>query len=362
MKDEIIKYAKGLNAKNNVIQFLDNLNLENKQQGEVEHIIDYLIFKDFSSLQWASYDLLKAKSQKWINQLSQNVASIDEEYGIDIEIVLDFEDGFKIVKLVSESAYRREGALMSHCVASYFGKNVEIYSLRDEMNKPHCTIEKDTQIKGKGNQEISIKYILYIVKFLEWTGMKVRDNEMKNLGYIVPPFHQYTKNKKFREKYIKKNEEIIYDDEVIIFGTFEDFKNYNGDKKFKLVDNYVDLRNATIPKGFIMPDSCGYVDLRGATIPEGFVMPKSCKNIYLRNATIPEGFVMPKSCRNIYLEGTTIPEGFVMPDSCGCVDLEGTTIPEGFVMPDSCGNIYLRNATIPEGLKMPENCGNVYKK
>ena len=38
---------------------------------------------------------------------------------------------------------------MSHCVASYYGRDVEIYSLRDKKNLPHCTLEKDNQIKGE---------------------------------------------------------------------------------------------------------------------------------------------------------------------------------------------------------------------
>lgn len=38
---------------------------------------------------------------------------------------------------------------MSHCVASYYGRNAKIYSLRDSKNKPHCTIEDGQQVKGK---------------------------------------------------------------------------------------------------------------------------------------------------------------------------------------------------------------------
>ena len=68
---------------------------------------------------------------------------------MDFDIALDFKDGFKFVLLKSESAYAREGKIMSHCAASYFGRNSKIYSLRDENNNPHCTIEEDNQIKGK---------------------------------------------------------------------------------------------------------------------------------------------------------------------------------------------------------------------
>ena len=73
---------------------------------------------------------------------------------------------------------------MRHCVQSYYGKDVEVYSLRDKDNVPHCTMEKDRQVKGRGNGDIAPKYVDYIVKFLQSTGMNVGDSEMKHLGYI----------------------------------------------------------------------------------------------------------------------------------------------------------------------------------
>jgi hypothetical protein len=237
MKKEIIDYAKGLNANDITIDWLEK-NITNEHDiGKTEHIIDFLIYKDFDNLNWANYDLLLEKSKKWIKQLSQNVIRIDEEYGIDIGTVLDFEDGFRFVKLISEKAYRREGSLMSHCVASYYGREVEIYSLRDEFNKPHCTIEKDVQIKGKGNGDIHPKYIDYVVRFLEFTGIKVRDSEMKNLGYTKISFKEHVLNIEeldlYRDKYIRKTkEEIIkYDlDKIKIFTDKKELFNYKGNK------------------------------------------------------------------------------------------------------------------------------------
>jgi hypothetical protein len=60
----------------------------------------------------------------------------------DWSVSLDFKDGFKFVKLKSKPAFEREGKLMSHCVSGYHGREgIEIHSLRDEKNNPHCTIE-----------------------------------------------------------------------------------------------------------------------------------------------------------------------------------------------------------------------------
>lgn len=131
----------------------------------------------------------------------------------DVELIKDFRDGFRIVKLVGKTAYDREGFLMAHCVGSYFGSNKEIYSLRDGKNMPHCTMEKDQQIKGKGNGSINPKYIKYVVAFLEEIGMKVGDNEMKNLGYInvekIRDKLHRTKNKFYNQKYLFEQDQWI---------------------------------------------------------------------------------------------------------------------------------------------------------
>lgn len=181
MKQDLINYARSLNAKQNVIEFIKK---EMKQENEIsewKNIINYLVYKDFKNLEnFASYKLLKEKAKKWMNLLKQNDKTMDEEYGKDIEIVLDFEDGFKFVKLLSENAYIREGKLMKHCLASqFYRKNTEIFSLRDSSNLPHCTIEKYDQIKGKRNGDVSPKYIDYVVRFLELIGMDDHGLKMK---------------------------------------------------------------------------------------------------------------------------------------------------------------------------------------
>lgn len=187
-KQEIIKYAKGMNCAQDVFDWIEkhlaaHLKKNDLEQGEVEHIIDYFASdKRPERLAKMSYEQAKANTEKWNKALAKKGKDI-EELEADVELLKDFGDGFRIVKLVGESAYKREGFLMAHCVASYFGKNKEVYSLRDAKNMPHATLEKDQQIKGKGNGSISPKYIHYIVEFLKEIGMSVGDSEMENLGY-----------------------------------------------------------------------------------------------------------------------------------------------------------------------------------
>ena len=158
--------------------------LENPEnQTEIETILDFLYSNPKTDISKIGYATILAKTDKWHKKLKSVAIKNDETEWIDYEVVKDFGDGFRFVKLISKSCYEREGKLMSHCVASYFGRSSEIYSLRDSKNAPHCTIENGVQIKGKWNGKIDPKYVDYVVKFLEHIGMTVGENEMKNLGY-----------------------------------------------------------------------------------------------------------------------------------------------------------------------------------
>ncbi len=193
----------------NLVNYLSK-NPEN--QDEIEHIIDYLVSDEAPKrLKSMSYDEAKKNAEKWTKAQQKKGQHIVEKPE-DTEVVLDFEDGFKIVKLVGKNAYEREGYLMRHCVASYYGNNSVIYSLRDKQNNPHATLEDGEQVKGKGNGDIHPKYVKYVVKFLEFIGMIVGDNEMKHLGYVnMSKFKKdLSKDTKyFNEVYLPASEKLI---------------------------------------------------------------------------------------------------------------------------------------------------------
>ncbi len=161
-----------------------------ENQTEIEHIIDFLE-SDMAPvrLKRMSYIQAKASTEKWTQLLQKRGATIEETDNDTIPFI-QYKSGFKFVQLKSENSFKREGSLMSHCVASYYGKkDIKVYSLRDLFNKPHCTIEvvgddSIEQIKGKGNGSIHPNYITYVVSFLKKLGMDVKSNELKNLGYV----------------------------------------------------------------------------------------------------------------------------------------------------------------------------------
>ena len=164
-------------------QLKDYLKDNQEDQTEIEKILDYL-YSVKPNISKIGYKTILEKTEKWHKKLQSVKIKDNEIEWTDYEVILDYKDWFKIVQLKSKECYEREGKLMSHCVASYYGRNSKIYSLRDKDNKPHCTIEENQQIKGKWNWKIDPKYIDYIVKFLEKIWMTVWENEMKNLGYF----------------------------------------------------------------------------------------------------------------------------------------------------------------------------------
>lgn len=212
-----IKYARAFDASDKVVHWI-NHNLKNyldknqENQEEIEHIIDFLVSDAAPvKMDMMSYPEAKKATEKWVKKLNKKAGKIVEEPE-DTEVVYDFEDGFKIVKLVGKRAYEREGYLMRHCVASYYGSDKTIYSLRDSKNNPHCTMEEDQQVKGKGNGDIHPKYVGYVVKFLEHTGMTVGDSEMAHLGYINVKkikHHLHKDTSYFNEVYLPENEKLI---------------------------------------------------------------------------------------------------------------------------------------------------------
>ncbi len=140
-------YAKHIEASEKVYKWIDSrlipyLKDHPEDQGEIEHIIDYLASPEApNNIGSMMYDQAKKNAEKWLKTLMKRGANIKETEE-DTEVVLDFNDGFKIVKLVGKNAFEREGTLMSNCVASYYGRSdTEVYSLRDKDNMPHCTFE-----------------------------------------------------------------------------------------------------------------------------------------------------------------------------------------------------------------------------
>jgi hypothetical protein len=160
-----------------------------ENQVEIEHILDFLASdKAPTRLKKMSYAQAKAATDKWNKTLIKKGEHIQESEA-DIKVLKRFSDGFKLVELVGENAFKREGYLMRHCAGSYANRtNTKVLSLRDPLNMPHATFELQqdqmNQIKGKGNGSIHPDYIKKVLAVLKMFKVDVRSSEMENLGYI----------------------------------------------------------------------------------------------------------------------------------------------------------------------------------
>lgn len=193
--EHLQKYLTYNNPSEEVIGWIRTvLAAEIKKNGEnqvdIEHILDFLASdKAPQRLRKMSYQQAKLASEKWTKTLIKKGAHIDE-LPRDTKVLKKFSDGFTLVELIGENAFKREGYLMRHCAGSYAGKaNTKVLSLRDPLNMPHATFELQgengfTQIKGKGNGSIHPDYIKKVLSILKMFKVNVRSSELENLGYI----------------------------------------------------------------------------------------------------------------------------------------------------------------------------------
>lgn len=196
MIEQIEKYAAHINANSEVLSWIKTAGRKAilkklTNESDLEHVVDFLVSESAPSrLQKMSFQDAKRKSKEWSEKNQKKGRSLVDE-NKDIEVIHDFLDGTKIVRLQTKKSFEREGFLMSHCVGGYSPNTNDmfIYSYRDEKNMPHATFEvrknggEIVQIKGKGNGPIHPKYIHPISAFLKSVGMEIRPNDMKNLGY-----------------------------------------------------------------------------------------------------------------------------------------------------------------------------------
>lgn len=203
MISQFIKYAEHMNANNEVIDWINSVlkNYTSKRAWSmttVEHIIDYLVSDSAPKrLLKMSFTEALSNAEKWTKSNQKKGRHLIETND-DVRVFKEWDNGFRVVELLTENSFKREGYLMNHCLGGYNPEEgSKIYSLRDASNMPHATLEVSEdddqvfQIKGKANGTISPKYVRYIIEILNDFNVQVRSNEMKNLGYYHIPAEIY---------------------------------------------------------------------------------------------------------------------------------------------------------------------------
>lgn len=186
---------------------------KHKHEDKIEHVVDFLMaeYNHKESINF-SYEQALEKANFWTQRLNEK--SKDLKKSGEIEIIREYDGGFKIVRLIDQTSKDWEGLHMGHCVAAYT-IHQGIYSLRDSSNLPHCTIEiKDNeikQIKGKGNGLVSPKYVNFVIDFIQSINLELSNNDIENLGYTNEIDLKFIKKHFSNYKIIKiKDKDFLY--------------------------------------------------------------------------------------------------------------------------------------------------------
>ncbi len=125
-------------------------------------------------------ETISSKDRRQIADKKRKAAErvfLKEDLTRDFEKIMDFDNGFYIVRLKTKKALALEGAYLEHCMADgdydyCLGGNVtQFYSLRDSNNLPCVSmcVEKDqrrmTQVRGRRNSYPKEKFIAYVATF-----------------------------------------------------------------------------------------------------------------------------------------------------------------------------------------------------
>jgi hypothetical protein len=136
--------------------------LKAAEKDRVGHIADYLNTLDereLSKLPKQTFADIEKKVAEWDKMLQKKMGErakfVNE--GKDIETLETFEDGFRVVRLLSKGAYEDEGKCMGHCVGSYNpkNKNQTILSLRGPDGESHATLELFNNFRELIKEKIS---------------------------------------------------------------------------------------------------------------------------------------------------------------------------------------------------------------
>lgn len=158
----------------------------------IKHIIDFLETYDetaLKSLFKETYAVIEKKVKEWDKQLANKKKS-SNPLKADTDYKVVFKDGhYKWVQLLTKAACKFEGDTMGHCVGGYDPTKKGLYSLYDEHDEPHVTIEVDgkeiRQIKGKQNAAPVAQYLPTTRKFVDRLiadGYKL-EGDGENIGY-----------------------------------------------------------------------------------------------------------------------------------------------------------------------------------
>lgn len=141
-------------------------------QSTVIGVADYLSSLDsehetYRKLNRISWNDAVWLQEKWHEAIARKAAKMKELEGDPSgDVVVECEDGYKWIVLKTPEQLNFEGNMMGHCIGNgnYDKSGNAFYSLRDQNNAPHVTVEFNQngndyiQICGKANQSVGVEY------------------------------------------------------------------------------------------------------------------------------------------------------------------------------------------------------------
>lgn len=180
------------------------------EEHRLRHVVDWLVSAVAANDPWLartdtrdrplkllkmhSVDQLFAEAEKAFVKKLQNISTAPS-LADDERLEMELDDGYRIVRMLSPQALDRESSEMQHCVGlgSYdrhlSSGYLALYSLRDRFNKPHATLEIDTeratllQLRGKQNAMPVARYLHLLAPFI--AEQKLDGREMERVGFVI---------------------------------------------------------------------------------------------------------------------------------------------------------------------------------
>jgi hypothetical protein len=181
-----------------------------------------------NNLNKISVPRLRKLVSSWIYNRNKK-QSVDEVCNIDINPILELDNKFKWVELVSEQSFKNEGILMNNCIAGYFNKSKNkerciIYSLRNDKNEPKVSVEyypllhRVMQVRGRSNNLINLKYSKYLAELFNFLNSKCLNHfdykrdwvsqQSLQVSDVLENLGIYIKDSRFEQ--INKDSDILY--------------------------------------------------------------------------------------------------------------------------------------------------------
>lgn len=140
----------------------------------LDYMADLIDTKPDTKIASIGFDVAEKRAKDWHEKLTSVGTAPDAADGENI--VKTYPTGYTWRYLIGSHALNTEGQLMGHCVGAYhqvvMKGHVSVFSLRDQNNEPHVTIEvsrddRINQIKGKANLAVVDRYLPYVTDFLK---------------------------------------------------------------------------------------------------------------------------------------------------------------------------------------------------